>query len=542
MEYIQRKRVFALYRVSTAGQVDKGSNDIPMQEQACAKFCERMGWDIVDSRSEKGVSGFKVSADDRDAIQDIREAALQGRFDVLLVYMFDRLGRKEDETPFILQWFVKHGVEVWSVVEGQQRFDQHIDKLLNYIRFWQAEGESEKTSIRVSTRHQQIVESGHFRGGSNAFGYRLEHQGRLNKKGNPVKELVIDEKEAEIVRKVFSLYVNHGYGTWRICQYLTEHGYTTREGKGFTNPTIQHMIKRELYTGVIICREARSDIVPELQIIPPDIFQRAQTINQDRCKSSAERTVPQDTRGHTLLAGIVYCGHCGARLTLTTNGKKYIRKDGVATITPKIRYVCYNKTRHPELCDGQTGYTAKKLDGIIDQLMKLFFGHIQVKPKGEILKKRSAAKIAEQEARLKQAEESYKSAQSVLVILENEVLKVLQGTSQLSAGLLNKKYAEAQQEAEKRRLEWETCRQEISQARDTMVQAEQEYQNLKDWARLYDQCDTSAKKMIISQVLVGIKVSRDYRIEVKSALSLQQLGFEAKDVGVAHPAAISSGV
>lgn len=58
--------------------------------------------------------------------------------------MFDRLGRIENETPFVLEWFADHGIEVWSVNEGQQKFDQHVDKLMNYIRFWQASGESEK--------------------------------------------------------------------------------------------------------------------------------------------------------------------------------------------------------------------------------------------------------------------------------------------------------------------------------------------------------------------------------------------------------------
>ena len=81
---------------------------IPMQKRACDEFCERMGWEIVDTRSEKGVSGYKVSANDRDAIIDIREAALKKSFDILLVYMFDMLGRKEDETPFIVQWFVNY--------------------------------------------------------------------------------------------------------------------------------------------------------------------------------------------------------------------------------------------------------------------------------------------------------------------------------------------------------------------------------------------------------------------------------------------------
>jgi DNA invertase Pin-like site-specific DNA recombinase len=71
---ITPKRVICLYRVYTLGQVEK--DDIPMQKQACQEFCIRQGWEIVDSRSEKGVSGYKTSASKRDAIQDIREAAL----------------------------------------------------------------------------------------------------------------------------------------------------------------------------------------------------------------------------------------------------------------------------------------------------------------------------------------------------------------------------------------------------------------------------------------------------------------------------------
>ena len=146
----QKKRVYTLYRVSTVGQVDQ--NDIPMQKQACREFAEGQGWTILKEFSEKGVSGFKVSAKDRDAIVDLQTAALNGEYDVLLVFMFDRLGRRDDETPFVVEWFVQHGIEVWSATEGQQRFDSHVDKLMNYIRYWQASGESVKTSIRTKTR------------------------------------------------------------------------------------------------------------------------------------------------------------------------------------------------------------------------------------------------------------------------------------------------------------------------------------------------------------------------------------------------------
>ena len=79
------KRVRCLYRVSTVKQLDK--NDIPMQRIECEKFAKAQGWTIVKEFSEKGVSGCKVSEKERDAVQDIKAAALRKEFDVLLVFI-----------------------------------------------------------------------------------------------------------------------------------------------------------------------------------------------------------------------------------------------------------------------------------------------------------------------------------------------------------------------------------------------------------------------------------------------------------------------
>ena len=54
------KIVYCLYRVSTKGQVDH--DDIPMQRTACRAFAEKMGWTVCKEFYEKGVSGYKVSA------------------------------------------------------------------------------------------------------------------------------------------------------------------------------------------------------------------------------------------------------------------------------------------------------------------------------------------------------------------------------------------------------------------------------------------------------------------------------------------------
>ena len=129
------KTVYCLYRVSTKNQVDE--NDIPMQRLACHEFeSQNPGWFIRREFYERGVSGYKVSADERDQLQELKACALRKEFDVLLVFLFDRLGRRDDETPFVLRWFYDNGIEVWSVKEGQQVFDSYVDDLMNYIRFW----------------------------------------------------------------------------------------------------------------------------------------------------------------------------------------------------------------------------------------------------------------------------------------------------------------------------------------------------------------------------------------------------------------------
>ena len=76
------KRVLYLYRVSTKKQLDPSSDktkaDIPLQRKACKEFIDaHKDWVLCKEMYERGVSGYKVSADKRDEIVDIRERLQQ---------------------------------------------------------------------------------------------------------------------------------------------------------------------------------------------------------------------------------------------------------------------------------------------------------------------------------------------------------------------------------------------------------------------------------------------------------------------------------
>lgn len=512
------KRVYCLYRVSTVGQVEK--DDIPMQKQYCREFVSsHPDWHIEKELYEKGISGFKKSAKERDAIQEIQREAVQGKFEVLLVYMFDRLGRRDDETPFVVEWFVKNGIEVWSAVEGEQRFDNHVDKLLNYIRYWQASGESIKTSVRTKTRLEQLTESGCYTGGSIPYGYQLDKRGRMNKRNREVFDLVIDEDAAKIIQLIFDKYVFEGFGAQRLCRYLTEMNIRKPDGSNFPNTSINRIIKNPIYTGVIRNGEARSDVIPELQIIDPETFERAQKIMADRTTHHAE--TPLNLKGQSLLVGNIYCGHCRNRLTLTTSGRKRINKHGELVREVRARYQCHYNVRHPGECDGQSGYGVKKLDGIVEQIVRYQLSRISAASGAEIVAKQNEKAIELAKARYNVASTQLADKQKELADYQAETIKVIRGESRLDIDLLNDLVSKAKQEIQSLTATVDAAKLELEQHLASSDVEMQEYERIKSWADLYDTCTFYEKKMIISQFIKSVYVYRDYTLEIEFNVSFE---------------------
>jgi DNA invertase Pin-like site-specific DNA recombinase len=517
------KRVYCLYRVSTQKQVIE--DDIPMQKQFCREFAARQqDWQIVKEFSEKNVSGFKVSAEDRDAIQEIRQAALEKKFDILLVYMFDRLGRREDETPFVLKWFVDNGIEVWSAIEGQQRFDNHTDSLLNFIRFWQAQGESIKTSIRTKTRLGQIVQEGHFRGGHVPYGYRLEKQGRVNRLGNEVNEILIDEQEAEVVRRIFELASHYGYGGRKIASLLAEEGIYNRNGEHFHYSTIQNILKNILYTGVLRSGESYSEPFPHLQIISSEQFEQVQEqLKGRRSKYEESRPTPMRRQGTNLLSGNIFCGSCGGRMFGTTVRKTHHpTKNGGHNVRVPV-YKCYNRTQHKEACPGQTVYQAKDIDGPVSEAIMDVLRQVKLTDTSEYLKERRKKELAAIRTRLVQLEKEYRSHLEEQQKLSGYILKALEGEGPFTAedlksrmDYLKKKCAEiSDQITEQKSL--------LTQAEHKSEKAAAQLEQLRGYAEVFEKATPEERRMIASALIERVAVYPGYELDVKFRVGIDSL-------------------
>lgn len=526
------ERVDCLYRVSTTKQVDhdeQNQADIPVQRKACREFAAKMGWTIVHEEQENGVSGYKVSASDRDKLQLLKERAEQGKFDILLVFMFDRLGRKSDETPFVVEWFVKHGIRVWSVNEGEQRFESHTDRLTNYIRYWQADGESQKTSIRTKTALGQMVQEGRFRGGSAPYGYRLAPSGIFNKRKHEVYKLEIDEDEARVVRMMFNLCVGSGYGRCKIANLISSQGIQTRTGGNWHEATVGHILHNITYMGVLRSGESQLEVFPELQIIDPATFELAQKLMTERVNEfNEQRTLPRNTSGQSMLSGNVFCGHCGGRLTLTTNGTVRKNADGVQVARRRIRYVCYNKTRHRIECNGQTGYTMHILDGMVTEVLHQIFDRMKAVREDEIVSRTQMNVTADVKNQFTAAKREFAKATKEYEAVKAKLMAIIRGESSLPESVISEMAEEAKRKMMAASEKVSALNSEMEQSNDRTNEIRRDYQNIMKWSEIFDSSDMAVKKMIAGYLIKKISVYSGYRLHIEFNINFAQfeLGLE----------------
>ena len=440
--------------------------------------------------------------------------------------MFDRLGRIESETPFVLEWFVQHGIEMWSTHEGQQKIETHGDKLMNYIRFWQAAGESEKTSIRTRDRIRQIVSSGHYTGGFVCYGYQLVDQGRRNKRDKPVMDLVINEEEATWVRELFYKVIQEGTSGYALAEMLNNRGLRTRAGAKFQSSNIIRIIRHEGYTGYIITKNARSEYIKELQIIDRETFDKANDIiNRRKAKSEQERKIAHTSQNPTLLAGIVYCAHCGAKMSGFMHTDRYKLADGSIREKVQPKYNCFQRGQRNKGgrdCDGQALYLAERVDAIVLKIVEEVFEQIRDTPYSQVAENRIRQESNLQKTKRAAAEKKIKAAQHALERFEGEILKCLDGTSNFTEDMIAKQIRRYQQELDDAKAEYAELQNARLNEAAEIRKLRTYYDDFKGWAEEFDTAPLEMKRMILSHLIDRVEVGRKYQVIVKFNMKYRQ--------------------
>ena len=337
-------------------------------------------------------------------IKDIEK----GIIDTVITKDLSRLGRDYIDTGYYLQrYFPEHSVRYIAILDNIDTIEDagmsDIAPFKSIINDMYVKDISKKIRSSLTERRK----AGNFLGVTAPYGYQKDPNNKYH--------LIIEPKEAEVVRKVFALYLQ-GNGLTRIAQILTKDGVPVpgeaRDiGKtkktvlysSWKQTTIRRILENRVYLGDLV-QFKRKNVnykskirvkVPEEErvickgtheaIITEEEFNKVQQILN-------KNTSFKGTKHDYLFKGLLFCAECGARLNVTYSNYA-LKKYGEYRYTT----ICYSYSRlYSDICTRHSNSIPVLEELLISHIKEVCQRYISEDLQNELVK------IAQQEKRKQQ--------------------------------------------------------------------------------------------------------------------------------------------
>lgn len=534
------KRVRTLLRVSSKQQLH--DDDIPLQRAEVQRYiATHRDWVFDKEYLEGAISAYKNGVGDRDILQDILEDAQNGEFDVLLAYMSDRIGRQE-EYAFYVATLNRLGVEVWTINDGELKTTDHVDKLITYIKFWQNEGESKKTSQRVHDARVESVLEGKFIGGKAPYGYKLVDSGMISNKGRMLKKLVIVEEHAEVVRKIYSLAIHQGYGYEKIAKYLNKEGIPAPSLPQWKNGTVASILKNPIYMGYYSINRRKTIYtkkkldrkewtlskkqIPEIVIVSEQDWERAQLIREsrkNRIEASKQKSIqvfeeqyntPFSTSGKLALIGLCQCGYCGKRLKNGSYLNRWTTLDDEEKVSYVGRYSC------PSKCKERASYSQDYLEPIVFNIVEEYMDNLKAVDISEEIKTMQRQLTAGTDKQLHSIQKEVQKLRADIETLEDKIPEAIRGDYYFSVEKLSAMIQEKEQKIIKLTEQEKLIQSKSQQNQIASKDLEKFISIIPNWKEEFQNADMATKKMLLASLIDRIEV-KDMDIRIKFKIRLE---------------------
>ena len=343
----------ALYaRYSSDNQRDASIED---QLRLCRLHAEKQGWTIVDSYTDRAISGASLL---RPGIQELIQDATRGRFTIIVAEAMDRLSRDQEDIAGLFKRMTFAGVRIITLSEGDvTHLHIGLKGTMNAL-FLKDLAEKVRRGLRGR------VEDGKS-GGGNSYGYDVVRQ--FDAKGERIRgDRTINEEEARTVRRIFTDYTR-GKASRTIAMELNRDGVPGPQGREWGPSTIHGnrergtgILNNEMYVGRLVWNRLRYlkdpdtgkrvsrlnpesewviQEVPELRIIDQDLWDAVKARQVETTFSQPERgneALNDRRRPRHLFAGLIRCGCCGG-------GYSMISKDLLGCSTARNKGTCDNR-------------------------------------------------------------------------------------------------------------------------------------------------------------------------------------------------------
>lgn len=308
----KKRRVAGYARVST---------DMEDQQTSYAAQCDyytnyiqsRSDWEFVGLYSDEGITACNTFK--REGFNRMVEDALSGRIDLIITKSVSRFARNTVDSLTTIRKLKEHGTEVYFEKENIWTFDGKGELLLTIMSSL-AQEESRSISENCTWGQRKRFADGKVTVPFKRF---------LGYDRGPNGELVVNEEQAKIVRKIYGYFLQ-GRSPYQIAKLLTEEGIPTPGGKKvWGKAVVASILTNEKYKGDALLQKVyttdfltkkkkkNEGEVPQYYvegnhkaIIPPEIFDRVQILMQTHDSAKKRKSCVN------IFSGKIKCGDCGS--------------------------------------------------------------------------------------------------------------------------------------------------------------------------------------------------------------------------------------
>lgn len=302
-------RIAPYCRVST----DKADqlNSLEMQKKFYGEFAERNNHEITHMYADEGISGTQMRK--RPEFMRLMRDARLGKFDMVVTKDISRMARNVVDFLQSIRELKAIGIPVVFVNTNLSTED---GELVLTMLAMVAQQESENTSKRIKFSKSLNAEKGKVP--NLVYGYDKIIGDYFNLNINPF--------EANVVRRIYQMYINEEYGASKIAKILNEENIKTKRGCKWTQNGICRILTNRMYCGIIINgKEEVKDFLtgdridkpeeewkvterPDLAIIDIDTFEIAQKkmeINKQKFSQGQRKDCKH------VFSTLLKCSDCG---------------------------------------------------------------------------------------------------------------------------------------------------------------------------------------------------------------------------------------
>ncbi|WP_210145653.1 recombinase family protein, partial [Staphylococcus sp. GDY8P89P] len=289
---------------------------------------------------DSGISGKNIEG--RPAMKRLLQDVKDNKIEMVLSWKLNRISRSMRDVFNIIHEFKEHGVGYKSISENIDTSNASGEVLVTMFGLI---GSIERSTLISNVKMSMNAKA---RSGEAITGRVLGYKLSLNPLTQK-NDLVIDENEANIVREIFDLYLNHNKGLKAITTILNQKGYRTINQKPFSVFGVKYILNNPVYKGYVRFnnhqnwavqrRSGKSDENDVIlvkgkheAIISEDVFDQ---VHEKLASKSFKPGRP--IGGDFYLRGLIKCPECGNNMVCR---RTYYKTKKSKERTIKRYYIC----------------------------------------------------------------------------------------------------------------------------------------------------------------------------------------------------------